>query len=341
MSKVLCFGEILLRMSPSIDGNWLKGNTMPVYIGGAELNVAAALGKWQIPIAYCTAMPDNYLSKGILEALQSKHIDTSPVHFCGHRIGIYFLAQGTDLKHAGVIYDRGHSSFAGLKPGFLDWDKILHHVSWFHFSAISPALNENTAAVCAEGLEAASKKNITISVDLNHRAKLWQYGKKPVDVMPQLVQHCDVVMGNIWSANTLLGVEVDKAIHQKGKKGDYLEHAKKTSLAIQQGFPKCKTVANTFRFDDGKQGILYYASLFSGARQYDSVEFSAKEIVDRVGTGDCFMAGLIYGLYNKNDLQDTIDFAAAAAFGKLFEKGDFTENDAEAVGSILKCKKLP
>ena len=341
MRKVLCFGELLLRVSPSQNENWLKANAVHVYVGGAEFNVAAALSKWGVPVSYCTVVPDNYFSKKIADELQQKNIDTSLIHFSGKRIGIYFLAQGSDLKHAGVIYDREHSSFAELKPGVLEWDKILNDVSWFHFSAISPALNENIAAVCKEGLEAASKKNIRISVDLNHRAKLWQYGKKPVDIMPELVQYCDVVMGNIWSANALLGIDVDEAIHQKGKKTDYLEHAKKTSVHIQQQFPKCKTVANTFRFDHCQEVILYYASLFNDGCQYNSVEFIAHEIVDKVGTGDCFMAGLIYGLYHKNNLQDTVDFAAAAAFGKLFENGDFTENDAIAIRSILELKKQP
>lgn len=308
---------------------------MPVYIGGAELNVATALCKWDVPVAYCTTMPDNYLSKDIAKELHQKNIDIASIHFSGNRIGIYFLAQGTDLKHTGVIYDRGHSSFAELLPGVLDWDAILHHVSWFHFSAINPALNENIAAVCKEGLEAASKKNITISIDLNHRDKLWQYGKKPLDVMPELVQYCDLVMGNIWSANTLLGIDVDENIHQRGNKRDYLVHAKTTSIAIQQEFPKCKTVANTFRFDHHKDGILYYASLFKDGVQYDSGEFVAEKIVDKVGSGDCFMAGLIYGFYHKNDLHDIINFSAAAAFGKFHETGDSTNQDVAAIMAIL------
>ncbi len=125
--------------------------------------------------------------------------------------------QGTDVKHAGVIYDRAYSSFSELKPGMIDWDMLLENSGWFHFSAISPALNENTALVCKEALIAASKKRMVISVDLNHRAKLWQYGKQPVDVMPELVAYCDVIMGNIWSANVLLGIPLDADIHAKKK----------------------------------------------------------------------------------------------------------------------------
>jgi 2-dehydro-3-deoxygluconokinase len=225
MNKVLCFGELLLRMSPLLQGKWLNNAYMPVYIGGAELNVAAALAKWNIPVSYFTALPENYLSKEICNDLQQRNIDIDNIHFSGNRIGIYFLPQGADLKHAGVIYDRSNSSFAELKPGMIDWEKVLHNISWFHFSAISPALNENIALVCKEVLEAASKKNISISVDLNYRSKLWQYGNRPAEIMPELVQHCDVIMGNIWSANILLGIDVDENIHSKGKKEYYLEHA--------------------------------------------------------------------------------------------------------------------
>ena len=138
MNKVFCFGELLLRMSPVLDKEWIKNSGMTVYIGGAELNVANALAKWKVPVKYFTALPDNYLSKEILEHLEESNIDTTAINISGNRIGIYFLPQGTDLKHAGVIYDRAHSSFAELKPGMINWDAALEGCSWFHFSAISP-----------------------------------------------------------------------------------------------------------------------------------------------------------------------------------------------------------
>ncbi|MBO9562397.1 MAG: sugar kinase [Niastella sp.] len=328
---VFCFGELLLRMSPVLDRAWIQSNTMPVYIGGAELNVATALARWNIPTRYSTALPDNYLSKEIRDEVQSKNIDTSAFYFSGSRVGVYYLPQGIDMKNAGVIYDRAHSSFAELKPGMIDWDTILKDVTWFHMSAISPALNENVVAVCKEGAAAASAKGITVSIDLNYRAKLWQYGKKPVEVMPGLAQYCDVIMGNIWAANSLLGIPVDPEIHINGKKEDFLQHAIKTSEAIQQQYPKCKVVANTFRFDHGDGGILYYASLYTGDKLYSTTELIANKIVDKVGSGDCFMAGLIYGLYHQQEPQQVIDVAGRAAFGKLMEKGDTTSQDMETI----------
>ena len=335
MKKVFCFGELLLRMSPSLNGSWIRNAFMAVHIGGAELNVANALAKWNVPVKYFSAVPDNYLSREILQHLATNNIDISPVHFSGSRIGGYYLPQGTDLKNAGVIYDRAHSSFSELIPGMIDWDELLKDAGWFHFSAISPALNASAAMVCKEALEAASKKGLFISVDLNYRSKLWQYGKQPVDIMPELVQYCDLVMGNIWSANSLLGTALDEKIHDKKSKAAYLEHASATAENIMLQFTKCKTIANTFRFDEGN-GIKYYAALDQQNKQYVSPEFCTASVADRVGSGDCFMAGLIYGLYNGHVPQDIINFAAAAATGKLQETGDATQQTIEQVKALLK-----
>ena len=328
MKKVLCFGELLLRISPVLQQHWLHHSYTPLYTGGAELNVAQALAKWHMPVKYCTVLPDNYLSHEIVSCLHGTGIDTSAIVYNGNRIGLYFLPQGADLKHASVIYDRADSSFSMLQPGVIDWDKTLDDVSWLHFSAITPALGSNMIAVCKEALEAASEKGITISVDLNYRSKLWQWGKQPVEVMPELVTFCDVVMANIWSANTLLGIEVDEHIHDKKSKQAYTDHAYKTGQEIMHRFPKCKTVANTFRFDEGK-GIRYYATLQQEQEHFLSREFRSQQIIDKAGSGDCFMAGLIYGMGSHWQPQRTIDFAAAAAVGKLHEKGDATQQNVE------------
>ena len=330
MGKILCFGELLLRLSPAPRGGWLKTHNLPVYLGGAELNVATALAKWEQPVSYCTALPDNYLSVDITEAIREKNILADSIFYSGDRIGSYYLSQGADVKHAGVIYDRAHSSFAELKKGMLNWDSILKEVTWFHFSAISPALNPSVAAVCREGLEAASKRNITISVDLNHRPKLWK-DRNPHDVMADLGQYCDVIMGNIWSAQTLLGIPLHESRLDQAHQASYLDHAKQTSLLIYKKFSRCKTVANTFRFDRNGKGIQYYATLFSGEHFLHSSTFVADTIMDKVGTGDCFMAGLIYGLNHHWPEAQIIQFAASAAFGKFMETGDSTNQDVETI----------
>ena len=333
--KVCCFGEILLRFSPQLQGKFIEQASMPVFIGGAELNVATALAKWNIPSKYVTAVPANYLAAEMLAEVSKRNIDITAVKLCGERIGSYYLPQGADLKNSGVIYDRAYSSFASLKPGELDWDTILQDVSWFHFSAISPALNQSAAAVCLEAMQAACKKNIPISVDLNYRAKLWQYGKDPVEIMPELVQYCSVIMGNIWSAEKLLGIPLAKDFNPvSNNKEDFLEQAKLSAQLIQQIFPNCKTVANTFRFDEG-EGIKYFATLHTKEADYNSLSYTVKTIVDKIGSGDCFMAGLIYGILQQFHNQDILNFATAAAIGKLQQLGDATTSTINDIEKII------
>jgi 2-dehydro-3-deoxygluconokinase len=340
MTTVLCFGELLLRLSPQLNGAWIKQASMPVFIGGAELNVAQALANWQVPVSYCTALPDHYLSREVMDFVSGKGIGTGKIQLSGDRIGTYYLPQGADLKSAGVIYDRAYSSFWELRPGQIDWDTVLQDISWLHFSAISPALNQQVADVCLEAAKAASVRGITVSVDLNYRSKLWQYGKLPLDVMPALAGQCDVIMGNIWAANTMLGTWIDERIHDNSSRDRYLEHAGKTSAEIIERFPKCRVVANTFRFDTIDGGINYYTSLYTKGEQFHSKAYSSDAVVDKAGSGDCYMAGLIYGLSQKLVPQETVEFATAAAFGKLHEKGDATSQTVEKVYETSKTGSL-
>ncbi|MEI6946018.1 sugar kinase [Paraflavisolibacter sp. H34] len=337
MNKICCFGELMLRISPAAN-DALAENPMMVYVGGAEANVATALAGWNLPVKYCTVLPDNFMSRHVIHYLEYKGIYTASILYAGNRIGIYFLERGADLKGS-MVYDREHSAFSQLKRGMIDWDKVFQDVNWLDFSAISPALNENVADVCLEAVEAAARRKITISVDLNYRSRLWKFGKKPIEIMPQLVQYCDVVMGNIWSANTLLGTTIDPQIHEKGTKQAYLDHSEATSKEIIDLFPKVKVVANTFRFDGNANDILYYTTLFKDGQLYSSDEFTCKGVVDRSGSGDCFMAGIIYGLYKDLAPQELIDYATAAAFGKLQEPGDATGQDVLTVSKLRTAYK--
>jgi 2-dehydro-3-deoxygluconokinase len=326
MNKIFCFGELLLRMSPELNGKWIEAAHIPVYIGGAELNVATALSTWKMPVKYCTALPDNYLSQEIISHVQNKNIDTSAIQLSGNRIGTYFLPQGTDLKNAGVIYDRSHSSFSDLKPGMINWSKVLDGCTWFHFSAISPALNDNVAAVCNEALQAAAEKGITISVDLNYRSKLWQYGRQPIEVMPRLLQYCDVVMGNIWATEKLLGLSLFLDDPNETDREKLIDAAKRNMQQMKTVFPKVKNTAYTFRFDS-----TYFAVLNFEDELAISQTFVIENAVDKVGSGDCFMAGYVYGLMNNHQPQTIVDFAAAAATGKMMVKGDATSQTIETI----------
>ncbi|HEU4633206.1 MAG TPA: sugar kinase [Flavisolibacter sp.] len=332
MNRIFCFGELLLRLSPELGGQWLRQNAMPVFIGGAELNVATALARWNTSVAYGTALPGNYLSSEIIDFLNQRNVDTTGIIVSGNRIGTYYLSQGADLKNADVIYDRAYSSFAGLQPGQINWDEVLKNIDWFHFSAISPALNANVAAVCGEALRAASKKGAVISIDLNYRAKLWQYGKHPQEVMPELVEHCDVVMGNLWAIEKMLGLPV--ATDPMKNKDAYVEHSLKTSESLGLQFPKCKQVANTFRFDVNN-GVNYYATLYAQNKIHCTHEHKTDHVIDKVGSGDAFMAGLIYGNICKWNPQESIEFAAASAFAKLFIRGDATTASVEEIKKLI------
>ncbi|MFN2440206.1 MAG: PfkB family carbohydrate kinase, partial [Chitinophagaceae bacterium] len=326
MKKVFCFGELLLRLSPQLNSEWIKQSSMPVYIGGAELNVATALAKWNVPVCYCTSLPDNYLSKEIVDSINEKRIEIDKIIFSGNRIGTYYLPQGADLKNAGVIYDRAYSSFSELKPEQINWSEVLQGVSWLHISAISPALNENVAAVCLQAAKIAKGKSITVSIDLNYRAKLWQYGKEPHEIMPEILQHCDVVMGNIWAAESLLGI-ASTLKESKGKtKEELIDAAGKSMKQIHISYPKVSSIAYTFRLEKSYFGLLQH-----GPERAISKEFLLENIIDQVGSGDCFMGGLIYGLYNQHQPKEIIDFAAAAAVSKLYIKGDATTATVEEI----------
>jgi 2-dehydro-3-deoxygluconokinase len=332
MKKVFCFGELLLRFSPSLQKQWIHSQTMPVYVGGAELNVAKALAVWGVPVKYCTALPDNYLAKEIVDSLEEEGINSSSILLQGERIGNYTLPMGADLKNAGVIYDRAYSSFSFLQKGMIDWEKVLEGYDWFHFTAISPALNPHIVEVCEEALQFATKKGMTISVDLNYRAKLWQYGKKPVDVMPNLVKYCHVIMGNVWSAHQLLGTTLDPALASDCSKEFYIAQSEIVSKQLMTLFPQCNLVANTYRFSEG-DAVRYYATLTNKEAHAVCKEHYTETVVDKVGSGDCFMAGLIFATLQQLSIDKAINFAASAAFGKLQEVGDNTKQSIEQIES--------
>lgn len=216
----------------------------------------------------------------------------------------------------------------------IDWDSVFEGITWFHFSAIAASLTQSAADVCEEALQAASAKNITISVDLNYRNKLWQYGKQPIEVMTGLVKYCNLVMGNLWAANVMLGIPINEALINKDEKESYLQQATISSQTIQQQFPKVKIVANTFRFSRNED-IQYYTTLFTD-KLFVSAEYASDKVLDKVGSGDCFMGGLIYGLSNGNAPQQALNFATAAAYNKLFIKGDTTNQTVKEITATIK-----
>ncbi len=335
MSKVLTFGELLLRISPDAEASWLQTNEISIYVGGAELNVATALAKWGLDVSYFTALPDNDLTKQVLGYVDTLNIDTKRIALQGERIGIYYLTQGKDLKSAGVIYDRAYSSFYFLKPENINWDNVLEGVTHFQFSAICPAVSQDVANVCLAAVKACKERGIYVTLDLNYRAKLWQYGKQPVEVMPEIAQYCDLIMGNIWAANKMLGTSLDDSLIDQDTKEAYYKHAEKTSLEIINKFSSCKSVANTFRFEAG-EGINYSTTLYQDNKLFVSHPYNADKIINKVGSGDTFMAGLLFGVVSGMTAQETLEYATAAAFKKLFIPTDATSTTKEEILETIK-----
>ncbi|SIO53147.1 sugar kinase [Chitinophaga niabensis] len=328
--SVITFGEILLRLSPE----WAQQRAA-IFVGGAEANVAAALATWGNTVAYISKAPENGLSRQVLEQLQTIGIQTDRMLWGGDRIGAYYLAQGSDLKHAEVVYDRKYSSFSEIKPGTVNWDDLLGDAKWFHWSAISPALNPDAVIICKEVLEAATRKGMTISTDLNYRSKLWQYGQQPINVMPGLTKYCHVIMGNIWAANMMLGTPLNQEAIAADTKEQYLQAAKDAAAAIIAQFPVCNRVAFTFRFSSAPSHNLYYAVYWKDGELFVSRQYETNEVVDRVGSGDSFMAGLIHANLNGYSNQETISYAAAAAYTKLFRTGDFNLTAKESITQLM------
>ncbi|MDM1293940.1 sugar kinase [Sphingobacterium sp. N143] len=320
--RILCFGELLIRLQ-SVSEGFFEQNNLKIYPGGSEANVAAALGQLKIPTRYITAMPRNPMTLEIQQILIDYGVDTSKILFQGDRLGSYMLLSANGLSNGEVIYDRKYSSFSQIQVGSIDWDSVFDHITWFHFTALTPALNTALAEVCLEALKIASKKGIIISIDLNYRNKLWQYGMDPIEVMPELLKYVDVIMGNIWAANKMLGTSIEAHFDDKTTKEEYFAHAQKVSKEIFYNYPQCKHIANTFRFMENVNHNLFYATYHTPLDNFVSTTYETRSLIDRIGSGDAFMAGLIAAIASDLEEQQIIDFATKIGFDKLFVKGDF------------------
>ena len=296
MKKVICFGEIMLRLSAPGYSRLGQAGSFETSFGGGEANVAVSLSRLGTEAEFVSAIPDNDIGDTCLQELQKHGVSTSYLLRQGGRLGIYFLEKGASYRASKVIYDRAGSAFSELKPAMINWNKIFEDASWFHWTGITPALSETAAQVCKEALDVAVDNGITISCDLNYRSKLWNYGKKPTDVMPDLVKACDIIMGNEEDAIKTLGIEA----RDTDVTGASVDAASYHSISeqIMQKFPKAKKVITSLRGSISAShntwsGVLYDGQSFIKAPNYDIAH-----IVDRIGAGDAFMAGIIYGMIN-------------------------------------------
>lgn len=331
-STIICFGELILRIARSPD--WPADSDARLFLGGAEYNVAAALAGWGHPAGLVTALPDNPLGESITAHIENQGIDPRLRRVRDGRMGVYHSQAGLDMKSAGVVYDRKHSAFADLEPDAYDWPALLADAGWFHVSAITPALSENAFDACMQALACARERGVTTSLDLNYRAALWEGNVNPRARIEPMMEYCDWVMGNPWSANRMLGSALKQESIEPGDTQSCIEQAGNTAGDIFARYPDCRYVAQTFRFNRG-EGVLYFATLSDREQTSVSAIRQAGSVVNKVGSGDCFMAGLIHGYRENKPPQAIVDFAAAAAFGHFQEETDITRQSLEDVYRVL------
>lgn len=318
MGKVVTFGEIMLRLAPNGYYRFFQQDQMQATFGGGEANVAVSLANFGEESVYVTKLPEHAIGQAAVNELRSFGVDTSRIVRGGNRIGIYYLEKGASQRGSVCIYDRAGSSIAEAEPGDFDWDAIFEGADWFHFTGITPALGGNLIEICKQACIAAKKKGIRISCDLNYRGKLWSR-EMAGNVMEDLCQYVDVCIANEEDAKDVFGICADGSDITQGRlnKEGYVSVAKQ--LKERFCFDK---VAITLRTSLSASDNNWAAMLYDGAQAYFSKEYHL-HIVDRVGGGDSFGAGLIYSLLNGKAMQDVIEFAVAASALKHSIEGDF------------------
>jgi 2-dehydro-3-deoxygluconokinase len=334
MGKIVTFGEVMLRLAPPDFLRFRQATSLESTFGGGEANVAVSCANYGMEVSFVTRLPQNDIAEWCVSTLKSYGVDTSDIIYGGDRIGIYFLEHGAVSRGSKVVYDRANSAICEIKPGMIDWDKVMEGASWFHWTGITPAISQGAADVCLEGIKAANAKGITVSCDLNYRKNLWKYGKKASDVMPNLVAGTDIILGNEEDAEKVFGIHPEGVDVTSG----HVEGAAYESVGKQlmAKFPRAKKVIITLRGSISASHNSWSGVLWDGKQLFESPTFQITHIVDRVGGGDSFMGGLIYGLntYTGDD-QKALNFAVAASCLKHTIKGDFNQVTIDEVEKLM------
>ncbi len=333
-NQVVLFGEIMLRLATPGNLRFCQSNNYIASFGGGEANVAVSLANFGVPVDFITRLPDNDIARACIMDLRRFGVGVEKIIFGGNRLGIYFLETGAVSRGSKVIYDRANSAISEIRPGMIDWNTALEDANWFHWTGITPAISQGAAEVCGEAIKTANRKGIMVSCDLNYRKNLWKYGKKASDVMPELLSGTDVILGNEEDAAMVLG------IHPKGvdiTQGHVdVEAYESVSKQIMKAFPRCKKVITTLRGSISANHNTWAGVLWDGSTLFKSRQYDITHIVDRVGGGDAFMGGLIYGFLNYADEnQKALDFAVAASCLKHTIYGDFNLVTVEEVEKLM------
>ncbi len=323
MKKVVTFGEIMLRLSPPGFLRFSQANSFDVVYGGGESNVAVSLANYGVPTSFVTRLPKNDIGECALMEMRKRNVGTSDIVFGGDRLGIYFLETGAVSRGSKVVYDRAHSSMSEIKPGMVDWEKAFEGATWFHWTGITPAISQSAADACLEAVKIASAKGITISTDLNYRAKLWKYGVPSEPIMTELTSYCDIILGNEEDAEKHFGIKPEGLDVTKHGHDVTAEAFLSVCQQMMKKFPRAKKVITTLRGSISASHNSWAGVLYDGKTMFKSPVYQITDIVDRVGGGDSFMGGLIYGLLQyPDDDQNALNFAVAASCLKHTIVGD-------------------
>ena len=311
----------MLRLSPPGFKRFSQTYHFDVVYGGGESNVAVSLANYGMDSHFVSRIPQNDIGQCAVMELRKRGVNTNHILREGERLGIYFLETGAVSRGSKVIYDRANSGMATIDAGMIDWESVFKDADWFHWTGITPALSQGAANACLEAIQMANKMGVTVSTDLNYRKKLWKYGKKPGEVMPDLVAGCDVILGNEEDAEKHFGLHPQGVDVTHGDSVDgkaYLSVLKQ----LQEMFPRAKKVITTLRGSISASHNTWTGVLYNGSELFQAPSYEITHIVDRVGGGDSFMACLIYGLLAYDDDQKALDFAVAASCLKHTIKGD-------------------
>jgi Sugar kinases, ribokinase family len=305
--------------------------------GGGEANVAVSLANYGMDAQFVTRFPDNDIARSCIADLHRHGVGTEHCIFGGERLGIYFLETGAVARPSKVIYDRAHSSISEIKPGMIDWDKAFEGADWFHWTGITPAISQGAADVCLEAVKEANRKGIIVSCDLNYRKNLWKYGKTAAELMPAIVEGCDIILGNEEDAEKVFGIKPE-GFDATSTGGD-IDQKRFQSVGEQlmARFPKAKKIIITLRGSINASHNTWGGVLWDGRTLHQSARYDITHIVDRVGGGDSFMGGLIYGLLSyPGDDKKALDFAVAASCLKHTIYGDFNLVTVQEVENLMK-----
>lgn len=335
MSRVITFGEIMLRLKSPGYERFFQSPTLEATFGGGEANVAVSLANYGMDTAFVTVLPKNDIGEACKRELRGFGVDTSKIVRKDGRMGIYYLETGAVQRPSKVIYDRAGSTIAEAKPGDIDWESVFEGATWFHLTGITPAISQGAADLSLEAVKAAKKLGVHVSCDLNYRKNLWKYGKRADEVMTELVRYVDTVIANEEDFQKSLGLSAESSSAVEEGQID-VELYKKIASTAMEKYPNIKRVAITLRESRSANHNDWSACLYNGKDFFLSRKYSITDIVDRVGGGDSFGGGLIYGLNTYDDEKTALEFAVAASCLKHTIPGDYNRVSASEVESLMK-----